>query len=358
MAYFRLLLLSAAVSFGLVWAWVAAMPMAFMDPEYAFWQAKQVMLDRCDGGEVIILGDSRAAAGILPERLPFKATNLAIGGGEAIEAYAMLARVLACPSPPKLVILSFDPGHFIRPDMFWERSVRFGLMSSQDVAALREASRRTGDMSVYELHHTDNLPSLLRDRLYQLRFPTLYFASLVRGGGFLRWPDNQARLREALDSRGQYYFGTRQGSDVVTIEGHLRAFRPLPVLDLYFEKLLALLDAHGIESRFVPLPVNEATGARVDPVLPAQFAAYLAAYELRHPRFRVAAEIMPHWPDHFFGDQFGHLNPAGAERFSAQLAQRLQEAPPSTQNEAQNGWLSETGRDASAKVVPISKRGS
>ena len=34
MAYLRLLLLSAAVSFGLVWAWVAAVPMAFMDPEY------------------------------------------------------------------------------------------------------------------------------------------------------------------------------------------------------------------------------------------------------------------------------------------------------------------------------------
>ena len=48
------------------------------------------MLDRCDIGEAIILGDSRAAAGILPDRLPFKATNLAVGGGEAIEAYAAL----------------------------------------------------------------------------------------------------------------------------------------------------------------------------------------------------------------------------------------------------------------------------
>lgn len=56
MAYLRLLLLSATVSFGLVWAWVAAAPMAFMEPEYASWRAKQVMLDRCDLGDAIILG--------------------------------------------------------------------------------------------------------------------------------------------------------------------------------------------------------------------------------------------------------------------------------------------------------------
>jgi hypothetical protein len=89
-----------------------------------------------------------------------------------------------------------------------------------------------------------------------------------------------------------------------------------------------------------------------------QFAAYLAAYERRYPHFHVAADIMPHWPDRFFGDMFCHLNPEGAERFSADLAQRLQDAPPSTQNELQKGWFRDTGPDASAKVVPISKRGS
>jgi hypothetical protein len=352
MAYLRLLLVSAAVSFGLVWAWIAAMPMAFMEPEYASWRAKQVMLDRCDIGEVIILGDSRAAAGILPGRLPFKATNLAIGGGEAIEAYAALRRAVACPAPPRLAILSLDPGHFVRPDMVWERSVRFGFLSAADVGALRDVSIGLSDLSVYEAHHTDGLPSALRDRLYQLRFPVFYVSSLVHGGVFLRWPGNQARLRDALESRGQYYFGLGQGSDVVAVEGHLDAFRPLPVLDHYFARVLALLDAHGIESRFVAMPVNDATWKQVDPAVPGQFAAYLADFELQHPRFHVASEIMPHWPDHFFGDRFCHLNPEGAELFSAQLAQRLQETPPMTQ------WSRPIGRDASTKGPSDAKRGS
>ncbi|MFL5281014.1 MAG: hypothetical protein ACJ8AW_08430 [Rhodopila sp.] len=358
MAYLRLFALSAIVSFGLAWAWVIMMPMAFMDPEYPSWRAKQLMLKQCDLGDAIILGDSRAAVDIVPKRLPMRATNLAVGGGKAIEAYAALTRVLACPVLPKLAILSFDPSHFTSPDLFWERSVRFGFLSASDVNALRDASRRIGDMSVYETRHTDGLPSVLRDRLYLLSFPSYYAASLIHGGFVMRWPGNKVRLNEALAARGQYYFGTDAGSDVVAVEGSMAAFRPLPILDLYFDRLLALLEAHGIPSLFVAMPINDSTWQQVRPAMRDQFAAYLAGYERRYPLFRLAGDLMPHWPDRFFGDPFCHLNPEGAERFSALLAQRLQDAPPSTQNEAQKGWLSDTGRDASARVVPISKRGS
>jgi hypothetical protein len=116
------------------------MPMAFMDPEYPSWRAKEVLLDRCDLGDGLILGDSRAAADILPERMPFRMTNLAVGGGEAIEALAALTRVLQCPSLPKLVIISLDPGHFVYPDLFWERSVRYDFLSAADISNLRRRS--------------------------------------------------------------------------------------------------------------------------------------------------------------------------------------------------------------------------
>ena len=135
-------------------------------------------------------------------------------------------------------------------------------------------------------------------------------------------------------------------------------FRPLPILDYYFDRLLAMLDQHGIEALFIAMPMNEATWNEVRPAVRDQFSAYLSAYERRYKRFHIASDIMPHWPDRFFGDQFCHLNPEGAERFTSELAQRLQDAPPRTQKDAQNGWLSDTGADASVKVVPISKRGS
>ena len=58
MRYLRTLALSAAASFAAVWLWIIAAPMAFMDPEYPSWRAKIDLLDRCDLGEVIVLGDS------------------------------------------------------------------------------------------------------------------------------------------------------------------------------------------------------------------------------------------------------------------------------------------------------------
>ena len=48
----------AIVLFGLVWLWVFAVPMAFLDPEYPSWRAKQILLSDCDLGDIVILGDS------------------------------------------------------------------------------------------------------------------------------------------------------------------------------------------------------------------------------------------------------------------------------------------------------------
>ncbi|HVY16411.1 MAG TPA: hypothetical protein VHB27_14390 [Rhodopila sp.] len=353
-----LMLATACASFALVWAWVIAMPMTFMESEYGAWHAKEVMLNRCDLGDTIILGDSRAAADILPARLDGRATNLAIGGGEAVEALALLRRALACPHPPRRVVLSFDAGHFSRPDLFWERSVRFGFLSAADIAELRRVSEATADPSVYQERRTDILPDRLRDWLRLAHFPTYDFPSLLHGGVFLRVLHNRHMLAATLASRGQYSFGTAPGSDEVAVEGHLATFRPLPVLDHYFNEIVSMLDRRGIETVFLPMPVNDATYRRITPALLTGFTAYLHAYAARYRWFRVAGEIIPHRPDSAFGDEFCHMNPPAADRYSQELAQRLQAAPPSTQNDAQNGWLSGTGRAASANVVPISKRGS
>jgi hypothetical protein len=350
--------LALMLSFGLVWGWVAVAPMAFMDTEYAAWRAKLAMLQRCDLGEVMVLGDSRPAADILPERLPVRTDNLSMGGAKAIEALSLLRRALACPAWPRLVIISLDPGHFSRPDMFWERSVRFGIVTAAEVAELRGATRQTGDWSVYGSQGLDLVPLRVREWLYRVRFPPLYFSSLAHGGGAARWWRNQRFMDAVVAGRGHYYFGTDPGNSVVTLDGHMDAFRPLPVLDFYFDRLLATLDRAGIEAWFVAMPFNQTTWLEVKPALLAGFTAYLAGYERRYRHFHVISPVMPHWPDRFFGDMFSHLNPMGAERFSDLLGQRLQAAPPSTQNEAQKGWLSETGAEAPDKVVPISKRGS
>src|ERR1041384_7356107 len=65
--FLTLTLMTAGSLFGLIWLWVVAMPMAFLDPEYPAWRARQMLLANCDPG-ILILGDSRAAAGIMTAR--------------------------------------------------------------------------------------------------------------------------------------------------------------------------------------------------------------------------------------------------------------------------------------------------
>jgi hypothetical protein len=170
----------------------------------------------------------------------------------------------------------------------------------------------------------------------------------MKGGLVLRWPRNRRTLDAVVAARGHYFFGTASGSSVVAAEGHMRVFKPLPVLEWYFNRILEQLRARGIPAVFIAVPMNDATARQIEPEVREGFRAWLAAYEASYPEFHVAGDVMPHWPDRFFGDGFAHLNPDGANRFSAPLGrcledaalmapcvQRLQEAPPNTQNDAQ-----------------------
>ena len=327
--YLAFTLATMLLSLGLVWAWVVLAPLAFLDPEYPAWLAKERMLASCDLGELVVVGDSRAAVDIIPTALSMPAVNLAVGGGSPIEAYVAASRALGCPTPPRRVIVSFNAVHFTEPDLFWERSVRFGFVRDTDLADLQRVSEQLNDPSVYDLRR-DGLPPTVRSALYTAHFPSFYFNSLVKSGGFLRWWQNRQAVAATTATRGQYYFGMDAGSDIVAAEGHLAAFTPLPVLDHYFDRLLALLAEHGIPVDFVAMPMNEATSQVVRPEVREQFAAYLAGYAARYPNFRIVGEVMPHWPDRWFGDGFSHLNPEGARRFSEGFAR----------------WLSSTARGA------------
>ena len=371
--YMRSAALAGVVTWFTLRAWIAAAPLAYLDPEYPAWRAKMELLRRCDLGQMVILGDSRAAVDVIPALLPIPATNLAVGGGKPVEAFAALKRMLACPNPPRRVLIALDPAHFMKPDLFWERAVRFGFVSYDDLSELTELSRGTNDPCLLSPMQPDGLDDAWRARMYAVRFPTLYIGSVIRGAVFLRWWRNAGTLADTLESRGQYFFGTAPGSDIVAVDGHLDRFEPSPILDRYFDRLLATLQQHGIAADFVAMPVNEATDAAITPALRSGYAAYLAGYEARYPGFRVIGPPMRHWPDRMFGDAFSHLNPDGARLFSTWLADclrrewacaepnpqpRLQAAPPSTQNLAQWGWLRGTGRAACARVGPSSKRSS
>ena len=46
---------AAVACFSLAWIWIAAAPMAYLDPDYPVWRAKLDMLRHCDLGDVLIV---------------------------------------------------------------------------------------------------------------------------------------------------------------------------------------------------------------------------------------------------------------------------------------------------------------
>nr|WP_321985796.1 hypothetical protein [uncultured Lichenicoccus sp.] len=326
--YLLVMGLVLALGLGASWIWSAKMKLAFLDPEYAAWSAKQDLVARCDLGDLLVLGDSRAGAGMMPTRLPGRGINISVGGAKPVEMYYFLRRAMACPNMPHHVLLSIDAGHFHSTDTFWERSARFGTFGVGDLHEIEAVARRTGDESLFDEPRSDGFPNLLRDYLYATSFPTLNFASMARGGIFLRYAHNIEERDKTLRARGHHLFGDANGDSAEADDASLDSFEVLPLEGWYFEHMLQEMQARGIRVDFVTVPVNQATAKHITPQLRDGFAAYLAAAARRYPNFHVLVAPIPSLPDQYFGDVFSHLNQSGAERFSATLAGALRQEHP------------------------------
>lgn len=321
--YLLLLALVFWLGLGFTWIWSAQMKLTFLDPEYAAWSAKQELVRRCDMGDLLILGDSRAGAGMMPTLLPGHGVNVGVGGAKPVEVYFFLHRALACPNMPHHVILSFDAGHFNSTDTFWERSARFGTFSTADLGLVDRAARETHDDTLFYKNRTDGFPGFMRNWLYAHSFPTLNFASMLRGGLFLRDHRNQRERRTTLLARGHHLFGTADGSSGLTEEAIQTHFKILPVEQYFFDKMLAETQARGIRVDYVVTPINQSTAVLVAPSMRDSFAAFLAGRARMFPNFHVLIGPFPVLPDQDFGDGFSHVNQRGAVAFTAMLATAL-----------------------------------
>jgi len=310
------LLLIFCLSFGLVWVYVIWFPMAFLDEEYARWDAKQDMLKACDLGDVLVVGDSRAAVDIAPLRLGVKATNLALAGSSPIEMYVTLSRAMRCKARPRLVIISFSPAHFVAPDTFWSKSARYRFLTYGDLMELRRNSAAVGDWSIYRDATPDGLPPLASNWIYAVDFPPLYFSSLVEGDVLLRYSKNVVTRRDVLQSRGQYFFFENEaGTDALAPEASQPVFAVLPILDRYFDLSLSLLSRNGVAAVFLGMPINDSTAKVLPLAYKELFDAYLRKYAEKYTGFSVADDSLPHWPDRYIGDRLSHFNSSGLERY-------------------------------------------
>jgi len=304
-------------AFLVVWAYVAAAPMAFMEGGYPAWAAKSRMLEECRLGQVAFFGDSRVEAAVIPALLPVPATNFGLAAGTAVETRSAIDRAMRCPEKPQQAVIALTPAHFgPLSQFFWLLSVRYGFLSPGELWATEQLASRLGDTASFATRTPEGLSGRVRDWLYALRFPSLSFSSLVQGRIFGRLGTNKARLASVLAARGwSEYAGAGNAED------NPGAFDPTKLQAAELDLALDRLGEQGIPARLLIMPSADSEAR--DPRAEVGYLAFLSAAVRRHPGAALVNDSIPRWPDRLFADG-DHLNAEGARLLTKRLATCMQ----------------------------------
>lgn len=313
----RYLLVFGASMLGVflaVWAYVASMPMAYMESGYAAWAAKAAMLRECRLGQIAFFGDSRLEAGVVPALLPVQASNFGLAAGTAVEVESAVRRAVDCSKLPRQAVIALIPEHFgPMSRFFWLLSLRYGFVQPAELYDAERLAQQVGDTRTLATPTPDGLGGPVRDWLYAARFPSLSFSSLVQGRVFGRFRANLQRFDAVLRDRGWSEYAS--GGDRAA-EGD-SGFAPTGVQRIAFEHAVEALRRRGVEVLLLVMPVAQSD--RRDARSDAEYLDYLASVARRFPGVRLVGSGIPVWPDRMFADG-AHLAGSGARAFSQRLA--------------------------------------
>ena len=321
---FRSYMLSTALVIAAIiggaWLFTKTMRMYFMESGYPSRVAKEELLSRCDLGSVLILGDSRPEASIIPRRMPTLTTNLAFGGATPVETYFTAQHALRCADRPKLIVYSHSITGFAGVNEgLWKSAVRFGLLSYHDLREIETTASTLGDPSVAATNTKDGLSGTIRDLVYASGSPTTFMASVIAGRAFERYGKNIAIYDSTFASRGQIGYDHALDNIRVGVDAETKMFIPAQTEDSYFDKTLNLFEAAGIEVVFVSIPLANSTVRVIPPSVISDFQEYLKRYAAQHPNFFPGNAAALPWPDDLFVDG-SHLSSPGAAIFSIKFS--------------------------------------
>lgn len=300
------------------WLYIAAFPIAFLESGYPSWVAKSTMLRNCQLGSIAFFGDSRLDAGIVPALFPVAASNFGLPAGTAVETRSAVRRAMECHTPPQQVVISLTADHFGPLDkFFWVNDLSYGFISYADLWEAERLAARLGDTESFTTARTaEGLSGPVRDWMYALHFPSLYFGRLVQGRLFGRYTHNHTRLAAVLESRGFWEYGSVPGNGDA-LAPQVDGFRKAPLQAAEFEQTLSLLNSKNIDVGLLIMPFAQTSAPNV--TLEGAFLAYMTDMTRRFPNVHLIGSGIPHWPIDLFLDG-AHLIDKGARLFSERLA--------------------------------------
>lgn len=306
----------------------AVCPMGYMDEEYPAWRYTMDVADNagCDC-DVLVLGDSRAMADLIPEVLTDKSCeNLAVGGATTIEMYYFLERYLANNKAPETAVVMFAPFHYSYIDNFKTRTTYFNSLTvAQQIEVVVMAGAEPSGAACRSLEQSsirfdDYVPYMISARL---RLPDVYLPAMTNARFIRRKSQNEAAYANLVNMHGQGYFGTLDGCADLAYEAsytEMAQDADAVLIRTYAVKLLDLLAENNISVILAQPPMNEATYDNLDESYVNQYKEYIN--ELCKPYDNVIFEDeLIRYENEYFGDS-SHLNEKGAMKFSKEFAKK------------------------------------
>ncbi|MBR1691841.1 MAG: hypothetical protein IJ711_03580, partial [Lachnospiraceae bacterium] len=294
--------------------------MYYMDDEYAMYrQQRDYCLgkngDNGDEPELLILGDSRAKAGLVPEVLSPHSYNLALGGATPIEGYYSLKEYLAHHKKPKTLLLAYAPMHYMDVDTLWTRTVYFHNMSKSDFFEIMENAKQYEKTDRIRMDHY-----VSEYYMYELYMPNKYATALKNSGFVFRHQRTLAKYAEMEANRGHTLYGTEAYSSGVNGEAHETDFVSSDIIDAYVDKLLDLCSRESIAVVVEQLPMNETSYGILQPEFKSHYKEYMLGLAERYPEVTVNPSLYC-YDNAYFGDA-DHLNAAGCEVFTQYIKEK------------------------------------
>jgi hypothetical protein len=276
--------------------------------------------------ELLILGDSRAVAGLSVKALGeagIPSEKFALGGAGIFAGWATLDRLLGCGVRPKHVLLAFGTVNMADGGAIMDRTTNYdsiqGPRRGHEYNLLSRWEDRRGRKVAYKAVSLVGPELSLVD--FVLMRPALKNVLEKPPQAFVNHKIAEEERAGFLASGGDRYYGRDNGSSGLPQEADYKGGQR-PENSRSVEATMELSRSYGFDVMFYVLPSSTSAKAGVDPHY------FDMAAEFRKEVMGMGVNMLNDiWilPDADFGDP-SHVNPKGRDLVTADIVPRLKAA--------------------------------
>lgn len=294
--------------FWVVWGYIGAFPLNYMDEENAFfaWNKRIVHMQSLNTYDVLILGDSLNSAAYEPEYMSERVLNLALINATPMDMYYTLCDYLETHPAPKVCYISFHPIHLTQPGGLFIRTFYSHMRTlQQEWEILRQA----------EAYHEETilLPTAYKDWLScRLCLPNKYLPALCNAAFNNRKISNETVVHLGSVHRGTFYSRTVREFNHNLDNRSPSLYKPKPFFDDYFRKIFQKCETSRITVRIVMTPFLSDTKNTYNH---QDLCDYYKSFHIEKPDMISFYEMENGFTSIHFQDT-NHLNMHGALKFT------------------------------------------